>query len=274
MPIVSANPHTRNFFNSIGNPDHVKGDGTDRIKVSMDYRYIRYFIEQDATIVYYGEYALQSVSSDTDLYEQLEVILSKDPFLSKYFASVKICWMTDFEIIPTAFYDDTDASYASGVSDILGGEAKFLFEKPIALSSLLDRHYPTAAHYHYGAALIESIRHNGLSTSGDLFINIHSQRVEILYFDPAGTLRIYNSYEYRTYQDYIYFVLLVADEMQLDRDTTRAVLLGEINQDSQLYEMTYRYFGHTSFIKQQEEKRFSSSFEGYPMHFNYPLYNL
>jgi hypothetical protein len=92
-------------------------------------------------------------------------------------------------------------------------------------SALLDRHYPTAAHYHCGAALIESVRHNGLSTAGDLFINIHSQRVEILYFDQTGTLRIYNSYEYRTYQDYIYFVLLVADEMQLDRDSTRAVLL-------------------------------------------------
>ena len=271
---MNTNPHTRNFFNSIGNPDDVKGNGTDLLKISIDHRYIRYFIEQEDMIVYYGEYALQSVASDSDLRGQVETILTKDAFLNKSFASVKICWLTDFEIVPTAFYDDSDTSADAGVNDILDGEAKFLFEKIHTVSTILDSKFPSALHYHSGAALIEAIRKNRLSESKDLFVNIHSQWIEILYFGEGGTLKIYNRYEYRTYQDYIYFVLLVADEMQLDRDETRAILMGEVSQDAQLYEVTHRYFRYISFVKQPADKPFSSAFDPYPMHFNYPLYNL
>jgi hypothetical protein len=271
---VNTNPHTRNFFNSIGNPDDVKGNGTDILRLGIDYRYIRYFIEQADTIVFYGEYALQSVSTDNELREQVEIILSKDPFLNKSYSEVKVCWTTDFEIVPTAFYDEDDSDTNAGVNDILNGEAKFLFEKINGIGSLIDAKYPSATHYHSGASMIEAIRENGLAESQDLFVNILSQSIEILYFDANGRLKIYNRYEYRTYQDYIYFVLLVADEMQIDRDETRAVLMGEVSQDSQLYEVTYRYFRNTVFIKQPAAKRFSSAFDRYPVHFNYPLYNL
>lgn len=274
LPAVSTNPHTRNFFNSIGNSDDVKSNGTELLKLSIDYRHIRYIIEMNDTIVFYGEYALQSVANDADLKEQMEIILSKDAFLNKQFSAVKICWMTDFEIVPTAFYDDSDTDADAGVNDILGGEAKFLFEKINSISILLDIKYPAAIHYHCGAAFIEAIRKNGLSASKDLFINIHSQSIEVLYFDEAATLKIYNRYEYRSYQDYIYFVLLVADEMQIDRESTRAVLMGEVSEHSQLYEVTTRYFRQTSFVKKPQGKYFSTAFDQYPVHFNYPLYNL
>jgi hypothetical protein len=271
---VNTNPHTRSFFNSIGNADDIKGNGTDILKLGIDHRYIRYFIEQSDTIVYYGEYALQSVSTDLELREQIETILSKDAFLSKSYASVKICWMTDFEIVPTAFYDDSDISSDAAANDILRGEAKFLFEKIHTVSTLINSKYLSATHHHSGAILIETLRKNGLADSKDLFVNIHSQSIEVLYFGDGGGLKIYNRYEYRTYQDFIYFVLLVADEMQLNRDNTRAILMGEVSEDAQLYEVAKRYFRQIAFIKKTESKHFSSAFDQYPVHFNYPLYNL
>ncbi|MCW3126561.1 MAG: hypothetical protein JWO03_2219 [Bacteroidetes bacterium] len=271
---MTPNTHTRNFFNSIGDPADVKGNGTEHLKLSVDHRHIRYFIEAGDTHVYYGEYALQSVATDADLREQVEIILSKDPFLHKSYALVKILWQNDFEIVPTAFYDEDERTAGTGVNTILGGDAKFLFEKISGADQLLEEKFPLAVHYHSGAVLIETLGALGLTQSKDLFINIHAQNIEVLYFDETGALKIYNRYEYRSYQDYIYFVLLVADEMNLNREETKAVLMGEVSADSQLYEVTTRYFRQTAFIKQPADKRFSSTFEGYPVHFNYPLYNL
>jgi hypothetical protein len=269
---VTPNTHTRNFLNSIGSPDDVKGNGTEVLKLGIDHRYIRYFVEAGDTIVYYGEYALQAVSTDAELTEQLEIILSKDQFLNKSYSLVKVLWSTDFEIVPTAFYDEDITDENAGVNEILGGEAMFLFEKIRGVCDLLRSKYPVSSHS--GAVLIETLRKLDLTKSKDLFININAQSIEILYFDADGAFKIYNRYEYRTYQDYIYFVLLVADEMGLNREETKAVLMGEVSQDSQLYEVTTRYFRQTAFIKQPADKKFTSYFEDYPVHFNYPLYNL
>lgn len=271
---MSTATHTRNFFNAIGDPADVRGDGTEHLKLSIDQRYIRYFIAQGQTAVYYGEYALQSVSSDAELKEQLEIILDKDTFLSKSFSLVYILWSGDFEIVPTVFYEEEETDDTTGVNDMMGGEARFLFEKNEAIAQLLRSKYPAALHYHSGAVLIETLRRTGQTESQNMFINVSAGRMEVLYFDGSGALRIYNQYEYRSTQDYIYFVLLVADEMNINRAETRAVLMGEVSQDSQLYDMTTRYFRSVTFAKEPADRTFSAAFEGYPMHFNYPLYNL
>ena len=84
LPEVSTNPNTRNFFNSIGNPDDISGNGTEHLKLAIHPKFIRYFIEEKAsdTIVFYGDYALQSMSGTADLADQLSNIFSKDAFLS------------------------------------------------------------------------------------------------------------------------------------------------------------------------------------------------
>jgi len=273
---VSTNPHTKNFFNSIGNPDDVSGNGSEVLKIAITPKFIRYFIEQKATatIVFYGDYTLHSVSTTEDLTDQLSNILSKDTFLSKSFDSVKICWATDFEIIPTVFFDESEMAADTAFRVIMGGEANFIFDVPKAINDVLKAKFSNLTDYHSGVAMIEKLRKAGLAKADKLFINIQAESVEIACFDDNGSLRIYNRYEYKAYQDYIYFVLLVADEMKIDREKVKAVLMGEVSQDSQLYEMTQRYFMNVKFISQPEDIHFSKAFGEYPKYFNYPLYNL
>ena len=276
MPEVSTNPNTRNFFNSIGNPDDISGNGTEHLKLAIHPKFIRYFIEEKAsdTIVFYGDYALQSMSGTAGLADQLSNIFSKDAFLSKPFATVKVCWHTDFEIIPTVFFDKNELSPDTTFNSIMDAEANFIFETQREIVDVLNTKYSVIEHYHSGVALIERLRKEGLAKSDNIFINIQSDNIEIVCFDDKGSLRIYNRYEYKAYQDYIYFVLLVADEMKIDRDEVKAILMGEVSQDSQLYEITYRYFRNIGFAGQPDSIHFSRAFDEYPKYFNYPLYNL
>jgi hypothetical protein len=271
---VSAHPHTRNFFNSTGNSDDVKGDGTELLKIGIDRQFIRYFIEANGAIIFYGDYALQGVADTDELAEQLANIMAKDTFLSKSYAAVKVCWHTDFEIIPVVFFDEAEMAAQTAYTPVMDGEANFIFELPEAPAGLIKNKYGAVVHTHSGAALIEQLRKEGLATADKLFINIHADNIEIACFGPDGRLRIYNRYDYRAYQDYIYFVLLVADEMKINREEARAMLMGEVSRESQLYDITYRYFMHTAFIVQPEAISFSRAFEEYPRHLNYPLYNL
>ncbi len=276
LSVVSTPSHIKNFFTSIGDPDDIAGDGSEVLKMAISHKYIRYFIEKKATstISFYGDYALHSVSGIEDLAEQLTNILSKDTFLSRAFASVKICWVTDFEIIPAVFFDEKEIAPYTAFNPIMDGEASFIFEVPEPINDLLKSKFNAIGHYHSGSVLIEKLRKEGLAKSDGLFINIQAESVEIVFFDGSGSLRIYNRYDYKAYQDYIYFVLLVADEMGINREEVKAVLMGEVSQDSQLYEITYRYFRNIVFVNQPGDIHFSRAFEGYPKYFNYQLYNL
>jgi hypothetical protein len=62
--------------------------------------------------------------------------------------------------------------------------------------------------------------------------------------------------------------------MKLDRDSAKAILMGEISSDSKLYEMTNRYFNQTAFMTPPLSISFTAAFSEYPRHFNYLLYNL
>ena len=273
---MNNHPHTKNFYSSIGSPDDVRGDGTEILKLSLSPKCIRYFIEQssNATIVFYGDYALYSVSTPDDLADQLDNILSKDSFLNKSYQTVKICWSTDFEIIPSIFFDANELGINTAFKPIMNGEADFVFEVPAALRLLLQSKFDTIEHSHSGASMIEQLRKEELAKADKFFININPDNIEIVCFDDQASLRIYNRYEYKAYQDYIYFVLLVADEMKINREEVKAILMGEVSQDSQLYDMTSRYFLNIGFIARPQGMSFSRAFDEYPKHFNYPQYNL
>lgn len=274
--LMSNQPKIKNVYTSIGQPLEISGNGTEVLKIAITPKFIRYFIEQpaDRTIVFYGEYTLYSTSNNEELTIQLSNILAKDTFLGKLYQGVKVCWFTDFDIIPAIFFDENELTPDTVFNTIIDSEANFIFNVPATLNNSIKPKYSNVSYYHSGAVLIETLRQQGLASTDKLFINIQAEQIEIVYFDEEGKLRIYNRYDYKAYQDYIYFVLLVANEMQIDREKVRAVLLGEISTDSQLYEVTYRYFMQVSLIAQPENIRFSRAFAEYPKHFNYSLYNL
>jgi hypothetical protein len=85
---------------------------------------------------------------------------------------------------------------------------------------------------------------------------------------------LHNKYEYHTPADFIYFVLLVADQFAIDREQTELVLLGEVNTNSQIYEITYRYFRHVTFQGKPSQISFARVFEQFPKHLHFNLYNL
>ena len=265
----------RNFFNSIGNPADVQGNSTEELKLAIDYKYIRYFIVNTIRngVVFYGDYTLHGVSSMLEMASQLDAILTKDVFLNKTYKQVKVCWHTDFEIVPTAYFDAEEIEAETAINDILEGEAKFLFERSNAVKLLLMQKFDTVIDYHSGVAMIEHIRPHATANLLSVYINISTECMEVLYFDEKASLRLYNRYVYHAYQDYIYYLLLAAEECKIDPEKATVILMGEISQDSKLYEMTHRYFNSVSFIS-PSSIQFTGAFDEYPKHLNYLLYNL
>lgn len=254
----------------------IPADGSAVLKIAVCHQFVRYFMEQggNGQILFFGDYELHGVESDEAMAGQLSGILEKDNLLGLPFAEVRVCWYSDFEIIPSVFFETADLARDTAYCEVMGGAAKFVFSLPAAALQRLQQRFERLQHWHSGAAMVQCLYRQGLNAAGRIFVNIQQDHVEIVCFADDGTLYFYNRYAFREWQDYVYFLLLSADDARLDRNTGAAVMMGELSQDSKIFEATLKYFMQVSFIHAPPSKQFSTAFSAYPKHFNYPLYNL
>ena len=84
-----------------------------------------------------------------------------------------------------------------------------------------------------------------------LYLNISKDYFEIVISDK-GKLLLFNTFNYATKEDFIYYILFVMEQLKLNPEKTPVILLGEIEKDSNLYTILYKYIRLVNFGKRIE----------------------
>ena len=74
-------------------------------------------------------------------------------------------------------------------------------------------------------------------------------------------LVLYNSFDYQSSEDFIYYLLFVLDQLEINNETASINLTGEIKKDALIYSMLYKYIQNLSFGERPENLKFSYIFE-------------
>jgi len=102
---------------------------------------------------------------------------------------------------------------------------------------------------HYSTVLIETIltaeKH---SNEPKLFAHINRSHFEIIAIKD-GELNLYNTFNYNTAEDFIYYILFTAEQLNLNPETIKLVLLGAVAERDELYKIAYKYIRNVSFGK-------------------------
>jgi hypothetical protein len=78
--------------------------------------------------------------------------------------------------------------------------------------------------------------------NSDLYLNIEKDKVEISYF-KGNKLRFYNSFEFKEADELAYFIVLVANELNLEPKTTSLYLSGDLEADDKILSRLAEFFG-------------------------------
>ena len=79
-----------------------------------------------------------------------------------------------------------------------------------------------------------------------IYLNISSSHFEMVIVNKAK-LQLYNTFEYATKEDFIYYILFASEQLGLNPETLQLVLLGNIVKGDPLYQIAYKYVRHVSF---------------------------
>ena len=80
-----------------------------------------------------------------------------------------------------------------------------------------------------------------------LFAHISETHFEIVVIQNQK-LELCNSFEYKTPEDFIYYLLFTAEQLQLNPENVKVELLGKIDFESELYKMAYKYIRNVSLM--------------------------
>jgi len=124
---------------------------------------------------------------------------------------------------------------------------------------------------HASTVLIETILASETAAEApNFYVNVNKNRFEIV-ITKEGQLQFYNSFEYLTKEDFIYYILFTAEQLNLDPERLNLILMGTVNKDDALYNITYKYIRHVSFVSPKNNYTISDNSK--PKHSNFTLIN-
>jgi hypothetical protein len=263
----------KNSFTSLGELDASLSPSALILKLSATRESLRYFVISDThqKVIFFGDYTLHHITTPAALAAAVEKIFEKDEVLQLSFAKVLIGIDEKYSLVPKDL-----SNQLSNEADMVTSykDSDIIFQSPVEVVQVLKRLFRNAELIHLNSTYFHTLPHYLEDSTEKLFINVSRKHFDAVYFSDKKYLQLMNRYDYRTATDFIYFVLLCCDELKIDRDATELVLIGELDIQSKIYELCYRYFRNIRFIQKAAGLHFSRAFEVYPKHLHFNLYNL
>lgn len=77
-----------------------------------------------------------------------------------------------------------------------------------------------------------------------MFVHVNESHFEIIVVQNQK-LQLFNSFDYKTPEDFIYYILFTAEQLQLNPENFKLELLGSISEADEFYKIAYKYIRNT-----------------------------
>jgi len=176
-----------------------------------------------------------------DKIDELEVFYSNTLYTLVPDAFFKEKNLTDYlkyntKILATDYitFDHVEAVHAKNVYIPYTNINNYLFEK-----------FGEFSFKHISSTLLELFRQE--DTKDKVLLNVYSSHFHVVVF-KNGQLHLANSFEYQTKEDFIYYVLFVLEQLELDPLKAPVFICGEIDEQDAHYKMLTAYIQHIDFF--------------------------
>lgn len=221
------------------------------------------------TISYINHVENKLEQTPNRLLEILKKVLETNTSLQKNFTSIQVIYVNALAtLVPKALFNEAHlADYLKYNTKIL--KTDFIAFDTISINQSVNIYVPymninnylfeqfgTFNYKHYATILIEEIlqleKH---SEEEKIYIHVTKNHFEIMVTNQ-GKLILYNRFDYYSKEDFIYYILFTAEQLQLNPETVKLVFLGDILETDALYEIAYKYIRNIEFAVPKTKYKF------------------
>ncbi|MFD2725865.1 DUF3822 family protein [Hyunsoonleella rubra] len=202
--------------------------------------------------------------------DQLKALFESEEALQNTFDDIQLIHENDLStLVPKPlFNEDFLADYLKFNSKIL--KSDFITYDPVDVNNCMNVYVPYVninnyiyskfgefTYKHFSTILIEQIlkQEKGNDTKR-MYVNVCDSHFEVIVLDKEK-LKLYNTFDYKNPEDFIYYILFTSEQLELDPETFDLVFLGNIEEGDSLYEIAHKYIRHLSFGKRNDGYNYS-----------------
>jgi hypothetical protein len=233
-------------------------------------------------------YKIKEVYNPYKLSEAIEEIFLENKWLSGNFKETRIVYINNKStLVPVPLYDakeeeiyfnfnhEQDDGEDVYCDKMINLNAYNLYAIPSVIRSKLRELLQEFQLHHYMTTLIESLlilNKNKLSEK-NIFINVNNNCFDIILLEE-NKLLYNNTFQYQTAEDFIYYLLYVLQQLELNPEQISVTLMGEIEKQTPLYDIIYKYIRNINFMKRNESFQYSYVIDKISAHNYFNLFNM
>jgi hypothetical protein len=221
---------------------------------------------QANTLTYFSSVLFEKDLNPVEVLNALKNHLSTTKILQQDFATVRLVHENELStLVPKPlFNNDCLADYLKFNSKILSndyithddltkGDIVNVYVPYVNINNFLYDTFGTFEFNHYSTILLNAIfeLHKDKNEI-TMYVNIAKQHFEIIVI-KGNNLILYNTFEYSTKEDFIYYILFTAEQLELDPEAFPLVLIGNVSENDNFYNIAYTYIRHVSVFKKRLE---------------------
>lgn len=188
-------------------------------------------------------------------------------------------------IIPEALFDSTNIKDQLQFSVSLNSDDEVLvdeiqpiqavnvFAVPESIHQLLSNHFSNLEIHHSSTATVSYLLASRQNYNEKrVSVIVHESYFEIIVTQDTQLL-FYNSFNYFTDEEFVYYILFVCEQLNLNPESTNIYFAGNILEDESGFTLVSKYFPKSKLANRPESFNYSEDFEILPVTFHYQLFS-
>jgi hypothetical protein len=194
--------------------------------------------------------------------EGIKSVFETDQYLNEKYEDIVVSHKNNLAtIVPNALYEKENQpdylKYAVkvlendtiNVDSIQENDSKSIYIPFKNINAFLEEKYGKVDYIHASSVLVSSlIQYQKYNINNQFFVNVSKNNIDIVYLKD-NQLQLFNSFLYFSKEDFLYYILFVMEQLQLNPNEQNVTFIGDITKTSELYEIAYTYIRNINFLK-------------------------
>jgi len=212
--------------------------------------------------VYFREYEFEnSQVTPENLLLKIKDIFNTDTQLQKDFSSVLVIHQNNLSVlVPNRYFNKKElASYLNfnikkltidyiAFDHLEGLESKNVYIPYVNINNYLFQNFGEFEYKHHSTVLIEKLLNSTNNIEKTMFVNVSKNSLDIAVLEN-NQLILFNTFSYNTKEDFIYYILFVAEQLNLNVNEFSLHFTGKVNLEDAIYKITYKYIKNVYFLE-------------------------
>ncbi|WP_310557506.1 DUF3822 family protein [Flavobacterium sp.] len=227
-----------------------------------------------------GNYPLKKSKSFSEVEEEILSFIKKTPLLQSKFDSILVLHNNNLSaFVPHVLFDEqylgSYLQYNTKVfetdfftfDEIPNYDMNSVYIPYVNINNSLIDLYGSFDYKHSYSILVKKVL--DLSKNNDepqVFVHCQNDNFQIIVVKNQKLI-LFNSFEYKTKEDFIYFLLFTVEQLQLNPEVFHLKMFGGITKDSEIYQIAYKYIRNISLFFENNDLESKISQQEYLQNF-------